>query len=100
MTYPALELLVQAYLTIDWVDEYEDVWEAVDDFVANEPVAPDLPDDITRLLAAKPAEDELTAFVTDELGCGYPPDEDGLTTTEWLTLVRRRAEAELAEQDG
>ena len=97
MTYPALELLVQAYLTIDWVDEYEDVWAAVDDFVANEPVASDLPDDVTRLLDAMPTDEELSAFVIGELGSGYPPEEDGLTMTDWLTQVRQRAEEALAE---
>lgn len=39
MTYPALELLLQAYLTIDWPDDYPDGWAAVDDYIANEPSA-------------------------------------------------------------
>lgn len=90
MSYPALELLVQGYLSIDWPDDYANPWAAVDGYTTTEPVAAQLPAEVVQLLDAMPSEQDLHSFVIGELGCGYLPDADGLTMTAWLQAVRER----------
>lgn len=70
MTYPALELLVQGYLSLDWPDDYATAWAAVDDFVASEPIASRLPDEVTRLMEAMPSEESLRELIIVELRSG------------------------------
>ncbi|MEQ4205800.1 contact-dependent growth inhibition system immunity protein [Actinopolymorpha sp. B9G3] len=90
MTYPALELLLQAYLTLDWPDDYVDAWAAVDDFVANEPIAGQISGEVTELLKSNPCDDELRRLVVGELGSGYLPETDGWSMREWLDTLRQR----------
>jgi len=90
MTYPALELLLQAYLNLDWPDDYPDVWSAVDDFVANEAIAAQIADEVTEILDSGESEDALRRFIVGDLGSGYLPEGDGMATREWLETVRLR----------
>lgn len=87
MSFPALRLLAQGYLTLDWPDDYADVWAAVDDYMARESIASELPNEIARLVAAGLSDDMLHALVIDDLGCGYLPQADGYTTGGWLVAV-------------
>jgi hypothetical protein len=91
-THPALELLFQAYLHQDWPDEYGSAWAAVDDFLANEPRAAQLPDEVTALLAEQPSDDGLREAFLDTLDSGYLPEADGFTVRDWLTALRERAQ--------
>lgn len=95
MNYPALALLAQGYLTLDWPDDYPDAWAAVDDYVTHEPIADQLPDEIARLAEAMPSEETLRTLIIDELGCGYLPDADGFTMTTWLLAVGERVRGAL-----
>lgn len=90
MTYPALELLLQAYLNWDWPDDYPDVWSAVDDFVANEAIAERIGDEVTEVLDSGASEDALRQFVVSDLGSGYLPEGDGMAMREWLETLRLR----------
>lgn len=90
MSYPALELLVQGYLSLDWPEDYANAWAAVDDYVANEPIARHLPDEVAQVIQMAPSEEELRLLVVGELGCGYLPAADGFTMRAWLFSVRER----------
>lgn len=95
--HPALALLVQGYLTLDWSNDYSDAWAAVDDDIAREPIVKQLPDEVARLVEPRPSEESLRALILDELGCGYLPDADGFTMTTWLLDVRERVRGALAD---
>ncbi|MEI2808943.1 MAG: contact-dependent growth inhibition system immunity protein [Nocardioides sp.] len=97
MNYPALELLTQGYLTLDWPDDYANVWAAVDDYVASEPIAGQLPDEVARVVAMIDSEEDLRALIIGELGCGYLPDSDGFTMTTWLLTVGDRVRGLVGE---
>lgn len=81
VNYPALALLAQGYLTLDWPDYYPDAWTAVDDYVANETVSALLSEEIDRAIAVTACEEDLRALIIDELGCGYLPEAAGITMT-------------------
>lgn len=89
-SYPALSLLLQGYLNLDWPDEYEDPWRAVDDFVASEPVATDVPSEVKDILAWGPSDADLRQLLVEQLGSGYLPDADGWTIADWLAAVADR----------
>lgn len=97
MNYPALELLAQGYLTLDWPDDYVDTWAAIDDYVTSEPLASQLPDEIADLVDATSSEQGLRSVVVGELGCGYLPEADGFTMTAWLLSVREHVQEALDE---
>lgn len=93
--YPAVETLVRAYLTSEWLGEYADVWAAVDDFLANDPSAARLPAELARLVGAPLSEQDLRAYVVDTLGSAYLPEKDGLTLRSWLVAAEERARRRL-----
>lgn len=95
MNYPALELLAQGYLTLDWPDDYVNAWAAIDDYVTNEPIASRLSDEVDHLIATITSDEDLHALVIGELGCGYLPQADGFTMTAWLHAVRERVRGAL-----
>lgn len=90
MSYPALKLLLQGYLSLDWPDDHANAWAAIDDYVTNEPIASQLPDEVGQLVERMPSEEGLHSLVMGELGCGYLPEADGFTMTAWLLAVRER----------
>ena len=77
-------------LESDWPDDYVNAWAAIDEYVASEPVARYLPDEIADLLDTTSSEECLRALVLGELGRGYLPVADGLTMRTWLLAVRQR----------
>ena len=89
--YPAVETLVKCYLTSEWLSDYENAWSAVDDFLANEPSAIELPAELTRLIDSTPSELDLRAYVIGKLGSAYLPENDDLTMGDWLHAVGERA---------
>ena len=89
-SFVSLRLLFGGYLNLDWIDDYEDPWEAVTDFANSEPSASDLPDEVGEVLSSQLEEGELRRLVVDELGCGYLPESDGWRYTEWLTELAAR----------
>jgi hypothetical protein len=97
VTYPALKLLLQAYLTWDWVDDYPDVWAAVDDFASSEPIAERMTDEVTELLSSAKSEEGVRELVVNDLESGYLPEGDGMTMTEWLELIRHRVRRKLGD---
>ncbi len=94
--FPALKQLLQGYLHLDWPEDYDDPWQAVDDFILAEPghVA-SLPEEIRRLLEKVSGETELRRAVVEELGSGYLPEVDAWTYESWLTEVARRVSERL-----
>jgi len=89
---PALKLLLQGYLHIDWPEEYNDPWVAVGDYLTSEPGhARMLRDEILYLLKEIPDERKLREVFVDILGSGYLPESDYWTYEEWLLEVVRRA---------
>ncbi|WP_436698718.1 contact-dependent growth inhibition system immunity protein [Nocardioides sp. BYT-33-1] len=95
MIYPALQLLAQGYLMLDWPDDYSNAWAAIDDFVAHEPVARQLPHEVDQLIGTTSSDDSLSALLIGEIGSGYLPEADGFTMKTWLCAVRERVQAAL-----
>ena len=89
MKLPVLKLLFQAYLTVDWPEDYADVRAAINDFVANEPAAVGIDAELAELLDSTADDEVLRRRVVEELGSGYLPDVEGLSMREWLETVRR-----------
>lgn len=90
---PALQLLLQAYLGLDWPEDYGDPWEALADFLASEPEsARTLKSEIEVMLASADSDAELRRVVVEEIGSGYLPEADGLTYRGWLLEVCRRVD--------
>lgn len=98
MNYPQLATLLQGYLNIDWPDDYDDPWGAVDDYAASEPRAGEVITEIESLLLSEPSSERLRKVVVDELGSGYPPEADGWTMAAWLRAVADRVRQELARR--
>lgn len=91
-TVKALRLLFGGYLNLDWIDDYDDAWAAVDEFVELESCARDLPGEVSALLSSQPSEGELRRLLVDDLGSGYLPDSDGWRYDEWLAELAMRVE--------
>ena len=89
-TFVSLRLLFGGYLNLGWIDEYDDPWDAVTDFVNSEPDASDLPGEVGALLSSQPQEDELRRLIIDELGSGYLLESDGWRYDEWLAELAVR----------
>jgi CdiI immunity protein len=90
---PALKRLIGAYVNEDWPDFYEDVWAAVDDFIAGAPtLSQHLPSEIDVVLNEQRSEDSLERFL-DSLGLGYQPQPGDHRFAGFLTEVARRASA-------
>jgi len=87
---PALTLLLQAYLNIDWLNEYGEPWLAVQGFATNEPIAIDLSAEVEGLIAQDGSEEELQHLIVEEMGSGYLPEADGWTYREWLRELQTR----------
>ena len=93
---PALMHLVGAYLNLDWLDDYEDEWAALDDFIAGEPqAARALPGEIAMVLTTYPTEEAVHAYL-DELYTGYAADPDEGGFRGWLVEVSRRVQAAIS----
>jgi hypothetical protein len=89
-SFVSLRLLFGGYINLDWIDDYDDPWDAVADFVASEPGASDLPGEVGSLLSSQPLEPELRRLVVNELGSGYLPESDGWRYDEWLAELAAR----------
>lgn len=90
--HPALAHLLQAYLHLDWPEDYGDPWAAIDDFLRSEPEhAGRLAAEIDRLLGAVSDEAELKTLVVEELGSCYLPEADGWSYASWLAEIAWRA---------
>ncbi|MFV0317961.1 MAG: contact-dependent growth inhibition system immunity protein [Microthrixaceae bacterium] len=90
--FPALRLLLQGYLGLDWPEEYGDPWTAVEDFVKSEPAsASRITIEVGRVLEGA-AEDGLHHLMVSDLSSGYLPPADGWTWRSWLEEVVRRVE--------
>lgn len=92
---PALRLLLQGYLSLDWPEDYgDDPWAAVDDFAASEPAAAKaLPAEARAVLDENPTEEAVRQLVIGELASGYRPESDGLDYRNWLEQVAQRVAA-------
>ncbi len=91
-TKPALQLLLQGYLGLDWPEDYGDPWEALAHFFSSEPaLTRRLQSEIDGLLARADSDAELRRLIVDEMGSGYLPEADGLSYRDWLLEVGRRA---------
>jgi CdiI immunity protein len=92
-TVPALTLLLQAYLNLDWPDDYGgEPWAAVEDFSRSEPDAAKVIGEIQSILEQRPTESDLEHLIVDELASGYLPQSDGWTYRQWLAEVAHRVE--------
>jgi hypothetical protein len=91
---PALKRLFGAYVNEDWPDFYDDVWAAVDDFIAGAPtLSHQLPSEIELVLRERQSEAALERFL-DSLGLGYQPAAEDSGFSGFLTEVARRASAQ------
>jgi hypothetical protein len=91
---PALKRLMGAYVNEDWPDFYEDVWAAVDDFIAGAPtLSQQLPFEIDLVLNEQRSVDSLERFL-DSLGLGYQPQPGDGGFSGFLAEVARRASAQ------
>lgn len=94
MDTPALAQLAGAYFHQDWVDEFDDEPDrAIDAFVVGTPdLAPQLPQEIDRVLEAMPDEMDVHTHLRS-LGSHFTPaTEDGDYRT-WLRHVADRVRA-------
>jgi hypothetical protein len=86
----SLERLLRTYFHQDWVDDYPDPWDAVDDFIHEEPqLAAELPAEVKSILQETPTEAQLRQLV-EELRFGYYIEADGWTYRGWLSAVADR----------
>ncbi len=93
---PALRLLVQGYLNLDWPDDYGDPWRAVDDFLQNEPSHVGLLLDEIENLLRDASEEALRRLILEDLGSGYLPETEGWAYRSWLTELARRTSKALS----
>lgn len=94
---PALHHLVGAYVNEDVFDFYDDVWAALDDFIAGAPDdARTLPGEIATLLETHADEDSLKQFLLYELAVGFLPDPNEGGYRGWLIEVSRRVQAAIS----
>jgi hypothetical protein len=89
----ALRTLLDCYLHEDWVDDYPDLWHAVDDFIDGEPDwAPRFNVDVQQLLGECQTEQEIERRL-DQLGMVYNPLGDGWDSYRaWLLAVAAHVE--------
>ena len=91
-----LSELLHMYFHQDWVDDFSDPWEVVDDFIREEPqLAAGLPAEVNGLLQENPSEERLKQLLVYELHCGYYMEADGWTYRGWLSAVADRVEQAL-----
>lgn len=98
MNYPAFQLLLQGYLTLDWPDDYSTMWAAVDDYIASEPGLDQLLKELDELIEAQPSDGWLRNLIVGELGSGYLPEVDRYTMMGWLVAVRERVRIAVKKQ--
>ena len=94
----ALTQLLQAYLHLDWPEDYAgEPMAAVEDFATQEPeLAARLRSEIELLLREYPSEQQLRDLVLDKLASGYTPDASGMSFREWLGRVVERVDQVLS----
>lgn len=96
--YANLELLLGAYLHLDFKLEYGTADDAVRGFAEGEPESvAGAVDDIERLLATGLDEDGLRESLY-ALGSGYRVEGDGFTPRSWLEHARELLRTELTER--
>jgi hypothetical protein len=93
MDTPALKLLMGGYFHQDWYDENQDEWANVDEFLASEPLAVQLPAEIARVLEAMPTDEQVKTYLAG-LGSCYVADSDGYRP--WLRRIAERVQQGLA----
>ncbi|HEX4727239.1 MAG TPA: contact-dependent growth inhibition system immunity protein [Jatrophihabitans sp.] len=85
-----LKELLHSYFHQDWVDDYPDPWDAVDEFIADKPqLAAGLPEEVNGVLQEYLSEAQLKQLFWD-LRCGYYIEADNWTYRGWLTAVADR----------
>jgi hypothetical protein len=94
--YPALEQLLGGHLHEDWADDYADVWQAIDAFVARQPsYAPAAPGEIAQLLDECGSDGVLEQRLEDLGLVYYPPGLGWKSYRTWLLAVSDRLEEAL-----
>ncbi|HJQ01091.1 MAG TPA: contact-dependent growth inhibition system immunity protein [Jatrophihabitans sp.] len=90
MSLPGLSELLHMYFHQDWVDDFSDPWDVVNDFVREEPqLAAAVPAEVNSILQENPSEENLKHLL-EELRCGYYIEADGWTYRGWLLAVADR----------
>ena len=86
----ALSELVHGYFHQDWVYEYADPWDVVDEFIVERPqLAAKLPAEVNSILQEHPSEAQLKQLLR-ELRFGYHVQAHGWTYRRWLMAVADR----------
>lgn len=82
MSFKMVTYFCQCYLHQDWMVDYADTYEALNDFIKNEALElkTELKDELQYLIAH---QNELPNDFFDNLG-SYDPKFNGLSTTEWF----------------
>lgn len=88
-------LLLSAYLHQDWVDEFENVSDAIGDIVKSEPtpILHRAAEELRDLLAAPLSDANLQEIMTDDIGCYFAPSSIGQSYHRWLADVASRFES-------
>jgi hypothetical protein len=86
METPMLRQLMGAYFHQDWFDEHDDEWATVDDFLAHEPGAVRVADEIDHVLGRAQSELEVREFLRS-LGSHYTLEDDTGSYRTWLTQL-------------
>jgi hypothetical protein len=88
--YPALEQFAGGYLHQDWRLDYDNAWEALDDFIDGQPelVTP-LSRELKSLLAKQLTDEELAGVLVTHGADHIPRGTDG-TAKGWLQEVAAR----------
>ncbi|MBX3475949.1 MAG: hypothetical protein KF754_16385 [Planctomycetes bacterium] len=91
MNLKPLARFVRLYFHQDWIDEQHssDPDRPILAFLRDE--QPEevalVIDALTELLRARLSEGAVREIVMNDMRCGYQPDADGLTVTQWLQHV-------------
>jgi hypothetical protein len=96
MDNPALAHLAGAYFHLDWAEEFDNEWTAVDAFAkGSADLAPGLPREVDQLLTDCPTDADVSAYLCS-IGSALTGPEDGGSAREWLRAIARRVEDSLA----
>jgi CdiI immunity protein len=88
--FPHLAVFVGGYLNQDWVDVYDDPWDAIGDFVQKDADSvPGLIRELDIVLDGTRTEVDLQRLL-DDLNMAYALEVDGWTCQTFLRELRHR----------
>lgn len=87
-TYPTLQYFFECYMHQDWREDYVTEWAVLDDFMRSDPeIAAHFCEEVSRLLATGPSEDELRTLLLDEYLAAAMVENVGWKYRDWLQAL-------------